>query len=531
MPVPALLDLLGSRLTPSQFVYIALGIAAVAAVHIWAQGPALLDREEALETAQRRAKAKDKRVRVTAGLKSMGARVVMVATGALSPLGLVTVAALAQQGAHLILLVDDLNAPEVEPFVLLLRENSNNENIYAEECDMGDMASITAFAKRWNEGSSQMVGAPGAAMGGSAAGIAAAPGARPTNEHGAQPVNQVYRLDRIVFIPSQQGTYLVGQRMQPARNKYGERHSGACPERTYVREVLGRFHLVNSLLPSLLVLPRDRDIRVVNVVSPWYAAGLALFDAVAKPIGAYDLGRRLLHPWALLGSNALRWLVLTREMQRRLDMLAEADERPRTNLPGIDPDEAPALPKQRSGGSLPQRSSISCISVCPGFERTSQLTAFLGVVHPWKQNMLHSALLVIALVFLYPLFWLLGKSTARAAEAVLWATTARIETEHSMLSRLALEERMRAAQSDEKRPPSKHADALASIDVDEASMAKQWQGIRPGALYREGRLVRPPLPGKLEQDIQAQTALWEETEADVEALIGGVRRPSAPKAQ
>ena len=83
----------------------------------------------------------------------------------MTPLGVVTIATLSHQGAHVIALVPNISLPDVLQMILLLRESTRNENIFAEECDMGDLASISKFAARWNKGPTDQSGArPSAAM-------------------------------------------------------------------------------------------------------------------------------------------------------------------------------------------------------------------------------------------------------------------------------------------------------------------------------------------------------------------------------
>lgn len=490
MPLHIAADLITRVVAPEQYGTVAAGLILFALLHGWSQGPRLLQREERLEAAQRKARTKNSRVAVTAGLSDMHARVVLIATGAMSPLGVVTIATLGQQGAHVIALVPDVSAPDVIQMILLLRESTQNENIFAEQCDMGDLASISTFAARWNQGPVDQSGARS-----SAALMEQTPGQ--------------HRLDTLLFLPTEEAPYLLGTSLMPGKNTYARKGDSAqAPERSYVYEVLGRFHLVNSLLPSLLQAPPDRDIRIITAVSPWYAAGRALFDAVAEPLVRFSSIKPLFQPWTWLGGVNLRWICLNRELQRRLDILSAADTRPRTRLPGIDVEEPRYLPKM---DKLPRRSNISAICVCPGFERSSQLSAFLGIVPPFAKHRLHSIVLLVLLVVLYPLIWLFGKGTSHAADAVVWGVTARIESRQTMLRRIALQQQgtPEASLSEELR---------AALNDDAPEAAYQWPGLCPGALYREGRMMRDPSPAT------DTGALWSATEAQVEAIVG-VRRP------
>lgn len=412
-------------------------------------------------------------------------------------MGLVTMASLAHQGAHIIALVPDLAAPEVEQLLLLLRESTKNESIYAESCDMGSLASISAFANRWNAGSMQASGAPGAAMGMPAA---HAPGAVPTSEKDAaeallrQTTPQVHRLDTLLFLPSDAAAYKVGTPRRATANAY--RDADRHVEHTYMHEVLGRFHLVNALLPSLLLMPANRDVRIVSVVSPWYAAGLAEFDRVAQPVqGAQP---RVYQPWTLLGAASLHWIVLASELQRRVNLLAEADTRPRSKLPDLEVDDMTTVPV----GTLQckqQRSHIASVMVCPGFERATQLSAFLGTVHPLGAHLLHSLVLWVLFLVYYPFFWLFGKSASKGADATVWGVTARLASHVHAVAPKA---------QDDALAPSEHLNE-----------ARQWPGIEPGRLYREGKVVIPPMPAQLAHAENAAN-LWNATEAQVEAVLG-----------
>lgn len=406
----------------------------------------------------------------------------------MTPLGVVTIATLSHQGAHVIALVPNISLPDVLQMILLLRESTRNENIFAEECDMGDLASISKFAARWNKGPTDQSGArPSAAM---------------MEQTPAQ-----HRLDTLLFLPTEEAPYLLGTSLMPSRTTYTRKNApNAAPERSYSYEVLGRFHLVNSLLPTLLVAPQERDIRIISAVSPWYAAGVALYDTVAAPLARFNGCRPVFQPWTWLGAINLRWIALTQDLQKRLDALAAADPRLRARESAVDLNEPRILP---SHGDLPRRSNISAICVCPGFERSSQLSAFFGIVPPFAEHRLHSMILVVLLVALYPLIWFLGKGTSHAADSIVWGITARIESQRTMLRRIALEQ-TKTAES------SLSEELIAALRDDVPESAYQWPGLCPGALYREGRMIKPPH--------NTSTSIWQETEAQVEALVG-VRRP------
>ena len=193
-----LLALVDRVISPDQYGTLLAGVIVLALVHSWAKGPSLLGREERLEAYQLRARDKDSKAIVTAGLNEMAGRVVLVATGGMTPMGLVVIAMLAQQGAHIVVLVPDLSSLDVIQMVDLLRESSRNENIFAESCDMGDMASISEFSKRWFTGKMVQVHPEGTSTAASAVHL---PGI---------PTTEAHRLDTVLFLPMPEGSTPMG---------------------------------------------------------------------------------------------------------------------------------------------------------------------------------------------------------------------------------------------------------------------------------------------------------------------------------
>lgn len=79
MPLPFLAEVAEKYVPAESYATIFAGILAVGLIRSWAAGPSLLAREERLEATQRRARENGKKIRVTAGLNDMGARVVLIA--------------------------------------------------------------------------------------------------------------------------------------------------------------------------------------------------------------------------------------------------------------------------------------------------------------------------------------------------------------------------------------------------------------------------------------------------------------------
>ncbi|KAL4402598.1 hypothetical protein ACI68E_000365 [Malassezia pachydermatis] len=391
-------------------------------------------------------------------------------SGGMTPMGLVTVSTLAHQGAHIIMLVPDLQADDVIQMVLLLRESTMSENIFAEKCDICDLNSITDFAKRWHAGT-LVTGKDGVPTSQPPSSTPSSSKAPPSTTLPGLPSQQAHRVDTILFLPS---TGAVGA-------------FGASHDDVYDVDVLARFHFVNAMLPSLLILPPNRDVRIISAVSPWYAAGLGQFERVSIP-----LTKPFFEPWTRLGAASLHWIVLAAELQRRLDLLAEADTRSRTRLPDLEGDED-QVPQH---GLRARRSHISSIVVCPGFEVSSQLLSFFQT---YGAGRMHKYILWMLWLLLAPWCWIIGKPTSRAAEAMVWGATARLETESRTLRR-------------------KHAQQMKTPSVlDDDALARQWPGLQPGFLYREGLLIAPPVPSSYQGTGAA--ALWRATEERVQKKL------------
>jgi hypothetical protein len=359
----------------------------------------------------------------------------------------------------------------------LLRDGTSNHLIFAEQCDITSIASVEAFAEKWNQGqgNSGEVGGLGAGPAGdlsASTGMGALGGGTSGKRPGG---SSPRRIDTIIMMPLDSTRYSIGDRIRKTSEGLECSHA----------EVLGRFHLVTKLLPTLMLLPPHRDVRIISLVSPWYVAGLEAFDAddldyerLIKMKGSVKGRSRFpsKSPWAIEGAQTCLWLSLTRELQRRIQLMTDADIRPRTKLPGID---------DLGNMSTTKPSNVNVINVCAGFERGRNMLEYLlpseGLeqVHIEVQAVIEdtiedeskaspsqelrslvnrgseqrtkskaisdhnlkarqalandlpnfsilSALLHtlqrVIVVFLWPLAWILCKSPKRAAETVTWAT-------------------------------------------------------------------------------------------------------------
>jgi NAD(P)-dependent dehydrogenase (short-subunit alcohol dehydrogenase family) len=276
--------------------------------------------------------------------------------GAFTPLGLTLVHSLAARGAHVIALTPDpVEAPQVATLVELLRTSTNNEHIFAEHCAVSSPASVRAFCTRFVTG----------------------------NET---------RVDALVFAHeyATRGTLALPWTTWFASGVRGE-HGRRELESEREAASMGTFLMLTLLLPVLLTAPPERDIRILTVVNPFYAAAVPSFAASlsAAPFSAAAaLSSSTKSTTATLppptptkqiptllaeGTRALRTAILTRHLQRVLDAL---------------PNRAPAPPTSSSDGSSSQPttvpplsaqpSNIVAVSVSPGVSRADTVRILLG---------------------------------------------------------------------------------------------------------------------------------------------------------
>ncbi|CAO1623277.1 unnamed protein product [Parajaminaea phylloscopi] len=481
---------------------------------------------------------------------------------------------LASRGAQLVLLLPASHFhPDVLPNTLqllqLLRDGTRNELIFAEQCDLNDLESINAFTEKWQQGEG------GAGLGAGPAGGRAASGiAPPSVDRGGTslPSSNPRRCDGVVLMP-----YTL--REGGSGNVSGDNELNKIEQ-----TLLGRFHLVNSLLPSLLLLPPERDIRIVNWISPWYAAGARKFqkpnsnatgDTVQSLSSAVSSSRpgsktsssstvesgrrrkaernvpavnskhtkvgadRLAEPTVSdLGAVTLTTLMLSLELQRRLILLAEADPRPRNPLPGIlQEDNSPSpigVPGQgfkssKSSASKRHWPNVNVVNVCPGFERDGEVSQWM-----WPSSEAHglgspiAAVLLllrrIAVIFIWPFLFAVAKSPKAAAEQFVWGIVAPLNVPSGCTSIL---DQTRGSSDIARQREAEGRVGSGSIRLDSAAWSAEpeegdtsrgpWRGIQPGWLYREGRIVRLPVPIQSQEEL---SELWARWEGRIESTLG-----------
>lgn len=246
--------------------------------------------------------------------------------GAFTPLGLTLLTALASRGAHIIAISSyPLTHPYPSLIIPLLRSTTKNENIFVEHADLLNASSVREFCERFLTGT----------------------------EH---------RLDAIVFAHEYQA---IGSLFGLGRSR-GEQYTDAALQKRREANSLATFLMTTLLLPVLLVAPVERDIRIVNVINPLYAASTLTFSSQLQSSSTEASSSAPVSSSTFLqeGFRSLRTSVLTRHLQRVLDSLPNraADKKEQESQPA---------PNQQ----VP--SNIVSVSVCPGVSRQDTVAPLL----------------------------------------------------------------------------------------------------------------------------------------------------------
>ena len=181
---------------------------------------------------------------------------------------------------------------------------------------------------------------------------------------------------------------------------------------------LATFLITTLLLPILLVAPAERDIRIVNVINPFYAAAVTNFFPTTealpeKPSIFLQEGRR-----------SLQMAILTRHLQRILDSMPQHSQAPQ-----VDGEVVNVVPSKL------QRSNVVAIAVSPGITKTDTIAPLLAAdrENPLRFTLIGVILSVLFLLswrfteigsryfLLRPLLWLLTKSPTPGIQTVLHA--------------------------------------------------------------------------------------------------------------
>ena len=215
--------------------------------------------------------------------------------------------------------------------ISLLRSTTSNEHIFAEQCDLSSPSSVRSFCTRFL-------------------------------------TSQDQRLDAIVFAHEHEHIgipgFFITKNDEALEEEEKEREAGS----------LATFLITTLLLPALLVAPPERDIRIVNIVNPFYAAAassipfLPSFSTSSPPSSS----SRTSKPKPIFlqeGIRSLRTIILTRHLQRILDALPSPAQVPKTQ------EGSRAVPVVNS---KLQKSNIVAVSVSPGIGRVDTISRILN---------------------------------------------------------------------------------------------------------------------------------------------------------
>ncbi|KXN86022.1 hypothetical protein AN958_10579 [Leucoagaricus sp. SymC.cos] len=400
-------------------------------------------------------------------------------TGGFTPLGLTLLQNLAQRGAKIVALSPyPIDSTAVTILISLLRTTYNNEDIYAEQCDLSDSHSIRDFCMLFlTEGRDN-------------------------------------RLDGIIFAHEYQhiGTPRI------LRNKTINAQT-EDEETQRESQSLATFLITTLLLPALLVAPVERDIRIINVVNSFYAAAAAslrtsqTFDPIFKrltPPPPTSTSSSVTSPPSTTSSSnsifltegfrSLRTIIFTRHLQRIFDALPK-----------------PQIPKTEEGSSsVPiisaemQRSNIVAVSVSPGISRVDTFSRLLNA--DWSLTSENASggkegnvegnfswIGVLFYVVLLPLLHLTTKSPKMAVQSTLHAlflpTPFKILSQSISTSSDSTSSKDGQGESSSTPPPK-----LSSLIREEV--------LKPGALYAECAVVRldfsipSPSPSPLDEKVK-----------------------------
>lgn len=158
-----------------------------------------------------------------------------------------------------------------------LRASTNNNLIYAEECDLSSLHSIRLFATKWINNSPPR------------------------------------RLDMVICCAGI---------MAPPFGRRVQTKDGI--EQMWGVNYLAHFHLVNILTPCLKAQPPDRDVRVVFATCTAYVMGALDLADVEFAQRGYPSKR----PWLCYGASKIALMAYAIELQRRLDAYKRPDGLP-----------------------------------------------------------------------------------------------------------------------------------------------------------------------------------------------------------
>ncbi|KAG6382113.1 hypothetical protein JVT61DRAFT_756 [Boletus reticuloceps] len=161
---------------------------------------------------------------------------------------------------------------------------------------------------------------------------------------------------------------------------------------------LATFLIITLLLPILLVAPVERDIRIINVVNPFYAAASLAYSITEVVSPTAPLFKQE-------GRRSLETIIFMRHLQRVLDALPSGGQVPKTDKTTV-----------HVVSDKVQKSNIVAVSVCPGISRGDTIATLLKANGTQAQR---SILGTVIYFIAQPLLRLLTKSQTATVQSIL----------------------------------------------------------------------------------------------------------------
>ncbi|KAK4698593.1 hypothetical protein P7C70_g7682, partial [Phenoliferia sp. Uapishka_3] len=351
---------------------------------------------------------------------------IFILVGGFSGPGLALFRQLALRGCQVIALHPTPSDPSIFQLMLLLRETSRNERLYAEECDVCSISSIRAFVKRWDRDARKgMVG------------------------------DLKARIEALVFCDGE-GSGLEGvgiglpQQLIPTLD-------GTPLDLHHASLLLSRHALIQLLLPNLLSSSQESPVRIILQLSPFYAAS-PLLDPANLNLDFQSPAPNSYHPytpWIAEGQASLASLSLLREFQERVDTTRAAA----------------ASNESATDGSA----GIVCLAACSGFTRSY----FRKILRADWNHESFSWVGFVAWLVILPVLWLFAKNAEEGAQDLLLAVLG--SGAKAAVPMVGGEEDLNAVEEKAKEQEGK------KVKRDEGEPKVR---LRAGCLYRDGKEVR-----------------------------------------
>lgn len=212
---------------------------------------------------------------------------VIIMTGATSGIGAAVAEDLARRGAQLILLVRSTDDGWTQEYVTELRERTENQLVFAEECNLAELHSVRKFGTKWIDNTPPR------------------------------------RLDQVI---------LCAGETQPM---YGVRRTTSDGLESQVGiNYLANFLLLNIISPALRAQPAERDVRVIVTTCTSYILASVNLDDINFETRGYPATR----PWRAFGASKLYLMAMLRLLQLKIDNHKRPDGMPsRVKCIAVDP--------------------------------------------------------------------------------------------------------------------------------------------------------------------------------------------------